>query len=491
MKTNATTTRTATQNAAPEAASFNPAAMLPAQNFGDLCFDYFGKGSVIVFGNVPDHVQQLEALGGRFSFNLHYSPLQNGRKWSRKMETTRGYYFTSEKSKREAVAYVRAVNNALFDKYTAAARGVDLSRQTPADFKAGDRVRTIHGAGTVTEHTPQNNAARSVVVKLDKFTYNYGWQGMPHTFIEVSTAEVVHYTEPAKSEPAAPTAQECAARLKSAKAHAVAFRFGADVQICVKQSRNFWNLSNGDGRGTQYGLTTDEAAEVLALIAADDLKKGAKAETITRTADGIDKTADGLEFRAVVVGVESGEIEAAFFTQEEAQAAGYYGNQLEADPAAWCKGSEGYRGGRLLLECCREEDAGTNNIAYGDTSEKAAANYRAGRFGLAEVMSKTSAAPCYSAAEKSEPTAQERDEIGAAYIMEGGQLIKAEESKTSVFCGFYAACGYNGQKAGDLFAVLSGPILAPAYNAVGHRLNAGASRAGMSYSRTNRKWYKE
>jgi hypothetical protein len=289
MKTNETTTRTATQNAAQEAASFNPAAMLPAQNFGDLCFDYFGKGSVIVFGNVPDHVQQLEALGGRFSFNLHYSPLQNGRKWSRKMGTTRGFYFTSEKSKREAVAYVRAINNALFDKYTAAARGVDLSRQTPADFKAGDRVRTIHGTGTVTEHTPQYNAARSVVVKLDKFTYNYGWQGMPQTFIEVSTAEVVHYTEPAKSE----------------------------------------------------------------------------------------------------------------------------------------------------------------------------------------------------------PTAQERDEIDAAYIMEGGQLIKAEESKTSVFCGFYAACGYNGQKAGDLFAVLSGPILAPAYNADGHRLNAGANRAGMSYSPTSRKWYKD
>lgn len=78
-----------------------------------------------------------------------------------------------------------------------------------------------------------------------------------------------------------------------------------------------------------------------------------------------------------------------------------------------------------------------------------------------------------------------------AYIKENGALIPANESKESVFCGYYAACGYHGEKPGDLFAVLSGPILAPAYDATGARLNVGAERAGMSYSERRKEWYHE
>ena len=76
-----------------------------------------------------------------------------------------------------------------------------------------------------------------------------------------------------------------------------------------------------------------------------------------------------------------------------------------------------------------------------------------------------------------------------AYIKENGALIPARESKESVFCGYYAAAGYQGQKPGDLFAVLSGPVLAPAYDATGARLNVGAERAGMSYSESRKEWY--
>ena len=140
-------------------------------------------------------------------------------------------------------------------------------------------------------------------------------------------------------------------------------------------------MSSADGRGTQYDLTTDEAADVLTEFYKDAQSAPLyKAEEITRTADGIDRTADGLEFRAVVVENETGEELAAFLNIEDAHAAHWYGYRLEADEDA--HDNEGSRGGRLLLECCREEDSGTLRIAYGTTYEQAAANYRAGRFGL-------------------------------------------------------------------------------------------------------------
>ena len=181
--------------------SVNNIAM-PAGEYGDLCYDYFGKGSVIVFGNTDDHAAQLEAIGGKYSDRLRYSPLQNGRKWTEKQGRTAGYYFTTEESKREAIQYVQRVNHAIFDKYEQTTKGGEHLKQRPADFKPGDRVRTIHGLGTVTEHTPQYNKAVSVCVKLDKFTYNYGWKGMPQTFIECRCDEITRYSASEKSETA-------------------------------------------------------------------------------------------------------------------------------------------------------------------------------------------------------------------------------------------------------------------------------------------------
>ena len=175
---------------------------LPAGEYGDLCYDYFGKGSVIVFGNTSDHAAQLEAMGGKYSDRLRYSALQNGRKWTEKQGRTAGYYYTTDESKREAIQYVQRVNHAIFDKYEQSTAGMEGVIQKPADFKPGDRVRTIHGLGTLTEHTPQYNKAVSVCVKLDKSTYNYGWKGMPHTFIECRCDEITRYTPSAKSETA-------------------------------------------------------------------------------------------------------------------------------------------------------------------------------------------------------------------------------------------------------------------------------------------------
>lgn len=175
---------------------------LPAGEFGDLCYDYFGKGSVIVFGNTSDHAAQLEAIGGKYSDRLRYSALQNGRKWTEKQGRTAGYYFTTDESKREAIQYVQRVNHAIFDKYEQSTAGMEGVIQKPADFKAGDRVRTLHGLGTVTAHTPKYNKAVSVCVKLDKSTYNYGWKGMPQIFIECRCDEITRYSTSEKSETA-------------------------------------------------------------------------------------------------------------------------------------------------------------------------------------------------------------------------------------------------------------------------------------------------
>ena len=77
-----------------------------------------------------------------------------------------------------------------------------------------------------------------------------------------------------------------------------------------------------------------------------------------------------------------------------------------------------------------------------------------------------------------------------AYIFEKGELVKAKDYSERVFCGYYAACGFNGDNAGDLFVCLSGPILAPAYDKRGKRINVGKELAGMS-SRDGNEWYKE
>lgn len=77
------------------------------------------------------------------------------------------------------------------------------------------------------------------------------------------------------------------------------------------------------------------------------------------------------------------------------------------------------------------------------------------------------------------------------FIKEYGELIPATESESGQFCGLYAGNGYREDNAGDLFAVLSGPVLAPAYDCDGLRLNVGAHRAGMSYDSRRAEWYKE
>ena len=175
------------------------------------------------------------------------------------------------------------------------------------------------------------------------------------------------------------TADYYAKKLNSTKKMAVSFRIGSRVIVLVKNG-SFWDMSNGNGTGTQYDMTTQEAADVLALDYQDAQREAVTLETISRDRYGIDRTADGLEFRAVVVENETGEELAAFLNIEDAHAAGWYGYRLEADEDA--HDNEGSRGARLLFQCCREEDAGTSRIAYGNSYEQAAANYRAGRFGL-------------------------------------------------------------------------------------------------------------
>ena len=70
-----------------------------------------------------------------------------------------------------------------------------------------------------------------------------------------------------------------------------------------------------------------------------------------------------------------------------------------------------------------------------------------------------------------------------------GRLVPIESAKN--FCGrLYAAMGYNGDKEGDLFAVMCGPRLFPAYDCFGNRFNVGNEHRGMSYSKTHG-WYNE
>lgn len=77
-----------------------------------------------------------------------------------------------------------------------------------------------------------------------------------------------------------------------------------------------------------------------------------------------------------------------------------------------------------------------------------------------------------------------------AYIFEKGKLVSVKDYSERVFCGYYVACGFNGDNVGDLFVYLSGPILAPAYHKNGKRINVGKELAGMS-SRDGKEWYNE
>lgn len=76
------------------------------------------------------------------------------------------------------------------------------------------------------------------------------------------------------------------------------------------------------------------------------------------------------------------------------------------------------------------------------------------------------------------------------YIYEKESLTALSESKR-IICGLYAAIGFNGDKSGDLFAVVSGPSLVPVYSKNGKRKNVGGDLAGLSYDFTRGQWYKE
>lgn len=76
------------------------------------------------------------------------------------------------------------------------------------------------------------------------------------------------------------------------------------------------------------------------------------------------------------------------------------------------------------------------------------------------------------------------------FIRENGVLTRTDLSNKTI-CGLYAAAGFNGETAGDLFVVVSGPILAPGYDKNGVRINVGADHAGQTYDAKRDIWYNE
>ena len=151
------------------------------ESFGDLCWDNYGKASVIVFGNIAGHADELEILGGK-RIEAKYSALQNGRKWSERWGRTTAYLFGAN-AKEAARRYLTEINHAIMN---AALRKEGETLRPAQAYKVGERVTTIHGTGTVTEHEARYGNGRCRCVRLDRPTYNYGWEGMPQTFIEVS-----------------------------------------------------------------------------------------------------------------------------------------------------------------------------------------------------------------------------------------------------------------------------------------------------------------
>ena len=146
----------------------------------DLTWDYYGKQSIIIFGNIEAHAKYLEFMGGKL-IEAKYSPLANGRKWTEKMGRTRAYYFSATR-KADAIQYLTEYNRAMFDL---ALWHEGEEQKTITDYTPGQKVVTIWGLGEVTEHKA-HYSSRCVVVKLDTPTYNYGWKGLPQLFVEVN-----------------------------------------------------------------------------------------------------------------------------------------------------------------------------------------------------------------------------------------------------------------------------------------------------------------
>ena len=153
--------------------------------FGDLCWDTQGKASAIVFGNIDDHAAQLEALGG-VRREVNYHPLRTVK--ARRGDRMEAYYF-DKRHARNAGPYVARVNHTLQDSVWKSCHALE---KQAADYEAGDRVRTIYGLGVVIDggglHAPSKNCVR---VRLDGTTYNYGWEGMPQKFVEVSGRDMM------------------------------------------------------------------------------------------------------------------------------------------------------------------------------------------------------------------------------------------------------------------------------------------------------------
>ena len=158
--------------------------------FGDLCWDTYGKASAIVFGNIDDHAAQLEALGG-VRREVIYSP-------AKRDDRMEAYYF-DKRHAQNAGPYAARVNHALQDAVWKARPRIE---KQAADYKAGDRVRTIYGPGVVIDggglHAPSKNC---VWVRLNGTTYNYGPKGLPHTFVEVLARDMMAEGESPVLEP--------------------------------------------------------------------------------------------------------------------------------------------------------------------------------------------------------------------------------------------------------------------------------------------------
>ena len=153
--------------------------------FGDLFWDNYGKSSIIICGNIDDHAAELEALGGR-RIMARYSALQNGRKWTERQGRTDAYLF-SEARQCEALQYLTTINAAIFN---AALRHEGEQVKAVEAYEVGERVATIYGSGEIIEHTARYGGGKCRAVKLDRFTYRYGWKGMPQTFVEVAAEDM-------------------------------------------------------------------------------------------------------------------------------------------------------------------------------------------------------------------------------------------------------------------------------------------------------------
>lgn len=132
---------------------------------GDLIWDAYTPKSILVFGNIDDHANQLSQLGGVRRY-CRYSPLQNGKRWNMKMGRTDAFVFTLD-LKQKAIEYVNAANKAIETAYNQA-------NSTSRASIPGTKVITPYGYGIILNGS---------TIQLDKPTYNCGWKGLPEIYV--------------------------------------------------------------------------------------------------------------------------------------------------------------------------------------------------------------------------------------------------------------------------------------------------------------------